>query len=91
MSSTYLDVNDTNLPVMQNQDYTNLYRIPVDMARQRVNHPADYRFCRSRRLLESGYDGPSTSMAVKRGYDGNVELDRKRYRMSSQLSQVPVL
>lgn len=88
VSSAYLDVTDTNLPVMPSQDYTNLYRIPIDMSRQRVNHPADYRFCRSSRLLESGYDGPSTSMAVKRGLDGNVEIDRKRYRMTSQLSQV---
>ncbi|XP_045779178.1 cyclin-J-like [Maniola jurtina] len=92
MSSAFLDVTDTNLPSVPNQEYlnANLYRIPVDMSCQRVNHPADYRFCRSSRLLESSYDSvqPSTSVAVKRGLDSNVELDRKRYRLTSQLSQV---
>ncbi|XP_034835931.1 cyclin-J-like [Maniola hyperantus] len=91
ISSAFLDVTDTNLPNIPNQEYlnANLYRIPVDMS-QRVNHPADYRFCRSSRLLESGYDSiqPSTSVAVKRGLDSTVELDRKRYRLTSHLSQV---
>ncbi|CAH2243218.1 jg18706 [Pararge aegeria aegeria] len=86
VTSTFLDVTDTNLSDIPNTEYTNLYRLPVDMTCQRVNNPADYRFCRSSRLLEPGQ--PSTSVAVKRGLDNNVELDRKRYRLSSQLSQV---
>ncbi|XP_023943414.2 uncharacterized protein LOC112049663 [Bicyclus anynana] len=87
--SSVLDVSDTNLSDVPNLQYTNIYRLPIDVT-QRVNNPADYRFCRSNRLLESGYDSvqPSAGVAVKRGLDSNVELDRKRYRLTSQLSQV---
>lgn len=84
-----LDFSDTNLPTTVNvQDY---YRLPtaVDMTLQRVNSAADYRYCRSRRLLEASLDDqPVTSMAVKRGLDTNVDIERKRYRLASQMSQV---
>ncbi|XP_050355033.1 uncharacterized protein LOC126776499 [Nymphalis io] len=86
---TVLDLDDTEVSHVPNQDY---YRLPtaVDMTCQRVNNPADYSFCRSSRLIEASFDPvqPSTSMAVKRGLDSNVEFDRKRYRLASQMSQV---
>lgn len=83
-----LDLEDSNVPQNSVQDY---YTLPtaVDMTLQRVNTTADYRYCRSRRLIDASLDvQPSTSMAVKRGLDANVELERKRYRLSSQMSQV---
>lgn len=84
-----LDFNDTNVPTNVNvQDY---YRLPtaVDMTLHRVNSAADYRYCRSRRLLEASLENqPSTSMAVKRGLDSNVDIERKRYRLAPQMSQV---
>ncbi|CAB3224846.1 unnamed protein product [Arctia plantaginis] len=86
---TVLDLNDTNVPENLNvQDY---YRLPtaVDMTLQRVNSAADYRYCRSRRLLEASLENqPSTSMAVKRGLDSSVDIERKRYRLATQMSQV---
>ncbi|CAH0402541.1 unnamed protein product [Chilo suppressalis] len=86
-----LDLNDaTNLQT--NVNVEQYYQLPtaVDMRCQRVNNPADFRFCRSRRLLEASLEAgqPSTSMAVKRGLDTNVELDNKRYRLATQMSQV---
>ncbi|KAJ8709381.1 hypothetical protein PYW07_009207 [Mythimna separata] len=83
-----LDLEESNVPQTNVQDY---YTLPtaVDMTLQRVNTAADYRYCRSRRLVEASLDvQPSTSMAVKRGLDTNVELERKRYRLTSQMSQV---
>lgn len=85
-----LDLENSNPPPNVNPyDY---YRLPtaVDMTCQRVNNPADYRYCRASRLLEASLDTvqPSTSMAVKRGLDSDVEIDRKRYRLASQMSQV---
>ncbi|CAG9568348.1 unnamed protein product [Danaus chrysippus] len=74
---------DNNTPILPNHDYY----IPTIENCQRVNNPSDYRYCRASRLID--YDGQqSTSMAVKRGLDGNVDLDRKRYRLTSQMSQV---
>ncbi|CAG9793232.1 unnamed protein product [Diatraea saccharalis] len=85
-----LDVTDTNPE--PNVDVQQYYQLPtaVDMRCQRVNNPADYRYCRSRRLVEASLDNvqPSTSMAVKRGLDTNVELENKRFRLTTQMSQV---
>lgn len=80
-----LDLNNPNVPI---QDYYQLP--PTDMTCQRVDNPADYRYFRSSRLLEASLNTvqPSTSMAVKRGLDTNVEIDRKRYRLTTQRSQV---
>jgi hypothetical protein len=85
-----LDLDDSNIPPSVNvEDY---YQLPtaVDMTCQRVDNPVDYRYCRSRRLIEASLETvePSTSMAVKRGLDTNIELDRKRYRLATQMSQV---
>ncbi|CAH0678103.1 unnamed protein product [Spodoptera exigua] len=84
-----LDLNDSNVP--QNVNTQNYYTLPtaVDMTMQRVNTSADYRYCRSSRLIDASLDvQPSTSMAVKRGIDANVDIERKRYRLASQMSQV---
>ncbi|XP_013147338.1 PREDICTED: uncharacterized protein LOC106110164 [Papilio polytes] len=84
-----LDLSDNNpAPNVNIQDY---YRLPtaIDMTCQRVNNPADYRFCRSSRLIEASLDTVTPSnVAVKRGLDTNIELERKRYRLTSQMSQV---
>nr|XP_021198902.2 cyclin-J [Helicoverpa armigera] len=83
-----LDLEDSNVPQNVNVDY---YTLPtaVDMTLQRVNSAADYRYCRSRRLVDASLEvQPSTSMAVKRGIDANVDIERKRYRLASQMSQV---
>ncbi|CAG5024815.1 unnamed protein product [Parnassius apollo] len=84
-----LDLSDANAaPTVNVQDY---YHLPtaIDMTCQRVNNPVDYRYCRSSRLIEAslGTVQPS-NMAVKRGLDTNIELERKRYRLASQMSQV---
>ena len=50
--------------------------------------PGQKQYCKSTRLIEAMNSVPSTSMAVKRPLDGNVELDRKRYRLANQMSQV---
>ncbi|XP_072933160.1 G2/mitotic-specific cyclin-B2-like isoform X2 [Epargyreus clarus] len=87
-SDYVLDLDDNVAPSIS-QDY---YRLPtaVDMTCQRVDNPADYRFCRSNRLVEASLETvqPSTSMAVKRGLDTNIDIDRKRYRLATQMSQV---
>lgn len=83
-----LDLEDSNVPQNNNQDYFTL-PTAVDMTLQRVNTAADYRYCRSRRLVEASLEvQPSTSVAVKRGLETNAELERKRYRLASQMSQV---
>lgn len=88
-SYSVLDLDDSNVPQNNVQGY---YTLPtaVDMTLQRVNTAADYRYCRSRRLVEASLETvePSTSMAVKRGIDSNVDIERKRYRLASQMSQV---
>ncbi|XP_028158978.1 cyclin-J-like [Ostrinia furnacalis] len=89
-SYSVLDLDDTNVqPTVNVQEY---YQLPtaVDMTLQRVDNPSEYRYCRSRRLVEASLETvePSTSMAVKRGLENNVELDRKRYRLTTQMSQV---
>ncbi|KAM3962171.1 cyclin J [Aphomia sociella] len=83
---TVLDLNDS-APTAQN--YYPL-QLPTSTACQRVNNPADYRYCRTSRLIDAslGTVQPSNSMAVKRGLDTNVEIDRKRYRLANQMSQV---
>lgn len=74
---------DNSAPILPNHDYY----IPTIENCQRVNNPSDYRYCRASRLID--YESQqATSMAVKRGLDGNVDLDRKRYRLTSQMSQV---
>lgn len=89
---TVLDLNDTNVPEnLKVQDY---YRLPtaVDLTLQRVNSDADYNYCRSRRLLEASLGNePSTSMAVKRGLDSSVDIERKRYRLAPQIAPQVVL
>ncbi|CAH2054113.1 unnamed protein product, partial [Iphiclides podalirius] len=85
-----LDLSETGPATVDVQDY---YRLPsaVDVACQRVNNPADYRYCRSARLVEASLDSvhyPPSSVALKRGPDTNVEMERKRYRLASQMSQV---
>lgn len=91
-SSEYsvLDLSDN--PPTGEVNVENYYTLPtaVDMTLQRVNNPADYRYCRSNRMLEASLDNvqPSTSAAVKRGLDSNAEVERKRYRLTSQMSQV---
>lgn len=84
-----LDLDDSNPPQSVNTE--NYYTLPtaVDMTVQRVNTSADYRYCRSSRLIDASLEvQPSTSMAVKRGIDTNVDIERKRYRLASQMSQV---
>lgn len=81
-----LDLEDSNT-----QSITQPYTLPtaVDMTLQRVNTATDYRYCRSRRLVDASLEvQPSTSVAVKRGIDTNVDIERKRYRLASQMSQV---
>ncbi|XP_068619674.1 cyclin-J [Battus philenor] len=84
-----LDLSDNNpAPPVDVQEY---YRLPtaIDMTCQRVNNPADYRFCRSARLIEASLESvPPSNVAVKRGLNTNIELERKRYRLASQMSQV---
>lgn len=83
---TVLDLEDSNT-----QSITQPYTLPtaVDMTLQRVNTATDYRYCRSRRLVDASLEvQPSTSVAVKRGIDSNVDIERKRYRLASQMSQV---
>ncbi|KAI8437367.1 hypothetical protein MSG28_011706 [Choristoneura fumiferana] len=77
-----LDLNAANLTNVRD-----CYLPAVDMT-VRVDNPNDYRYFKSRRLIEASLEGqPSTSMAVKRGLEANVDLDRKRYRLT-QISQV---
>ncbi|XP_037302840.1 cyclin-J [Manduca sexta] len=86
--STYsiLDLDESNLPNVNIQDY---FRIPTVDPLQRVNNPVEYRYCRSRRLIDASLDPvPTTSVAVKRGLESNAELERKRYRLTTQMSQV---
>lgn len=85
-----LDLDESAVAASVNvQHYYNL-PTAVDMSRQRVDHPADYRYCRSSRLLEASLDSvqPSASVAVKRGLEASAELERKRYRLTAQMSQV---
>lgn len=87
-SYSVLDLDESNLSnVNVQQDY---FRLPtVDVTLQRVNNPVDYRYCRSRRLIDASLEpGQSTNVAVKRGLDSNMELERKRYRLTTQMSQV---
>ncbi|XP_004925774.1 cyclin-J [Bombyx mori] len=80
-----LDLDESNLPNIQETYYT----LPAEPNTQRVNNPADYRYFKSRRMLEASLGSvPSTSVAMKRGLDPNVELESKRYRLTSQMSQV---
>lgn len=58
-----------------------LYRLPVDVNLQRV----DLNYFRTSRLLDND---ASTNVAVKRGRDTNADIERKRYRLASQMSQV---
>lgn len=77
-----LDLNAANLTNVRD-----CYLPAVDLT-LRVDNPNDYRYFKSRRLIEASLEGqPSTSMAVKRGLETNVDLDRKRYRLT-QMSQV---
>ncbi|XP_063382957.1 cyclin-J-like [Cydia fagiglandana] len=83
-SSMYsvLDLNNTSVTNIEN------YYLPtaVDMT-LRVDNPNDYRYFKSRRLIEASLEGGAANRAVKRGLDSTVELDRKRYRLT-QMSQV---
>lgn len=81
-----LDLNDS-APTAQN--YRPL-QLPTTTTCQRVDNPSEYRYCRSNRLVDASIDTvqPSNSMAVKRGLDTEVEVDRKRYRYANQMSQV---
>ncbi|XP_052756529.1 uncharacterized protein LOC113522287 [Galleria mellonella] len=81
-----LDLNDS-APTAQ--DYRPL-QLPTTTTCQRVDNPSEYRYCRSNRLVDASIDTvqPSNSMAVKRGLDTEVEVDRKRYRYANQMSQV---
>ncbi|KAJ0172075.1 hypothetical protein K1T71_012048 [Dendrolimus kikuchii] len=85
-----LDLNDNGPTSHINVDHYYTLPTAVDMTLQRVNNPVDFRYCRSRRLLEASLDTvqPSTSVAVKRGLDANPELEHKRYRLTSQMGQV---
>lgn len=79
-----LDLSETNLPTVS-QDYY----LPAAVETMRVDSAADYRYCRSRRLIDASLESvPSTSMGVKRGLEASGELERKRYRLASQMSQV---
>ncbi|XP_063541925.1 cyclin-J-like [Cydia strobilella] len=77
-----LDLNNTSVTNIEN------YYLPtaVDMT-LRVDNPNDYRYFKSRRLIEASLEGGAANRAVKRGLDSTVELDRKRYRLT-QMSQV---
>ncbi|XP_059051927.1 uncharacterized protein LOC131846607 [Achroia grisella] len=81
-----LDLNDSAPTV---QTYYPL-QLPTNTTCQRVNNPTEYRYCRSSRLIDDnlGTVQPSSSTAVKRGLDTNVEIDSKRYRLANQMSQV---
>ncbi|KAL4709118.1 hypothetical protein ACJJTC_014677 [Scirpophaga incertulas] len=85
-----LDMDESSVQSTVNVEQYFQLPTAVDMTCQRVNNPADYRYCRSRRLVEASLETvqPSTSMAVKRGLDTDVDLDRKRYRLTTQMSQV---
>ncbi|CAH0731357.1 unnamed protein product, partial [Brenthis ino] len=53
--------------------------------------PGQKTYCKSTRLIDAMNSVPSTSMAVKRTLDGNdrmLDIDRKRYRLANQMSQV---
>lgn len=85
---TVLDVDSNTLPTTS-QDY-HLPRA-MDMTMQRVNNQLEYNFSRSRRLIEASFGTePSTTLAVKRGLDTNGEIDKKRYRITTQVSQAVV-
>lgn len=91
-SYSVLDLEDSN--IVPNND-ANLYRIPeaLDMTCQKFdsNDPNGYRFVRSRRLVEDSLKmvEPSASRAVKRtAVDEKLELDCKKFRLTTQMSQV---
>lgn len=80
-----LDLSESAEPAVTQ----NYYLPTVDVTLQRVDSAADYRYCRSRRLIDASLESvPSTSMGVKRGLQESGELERKRYRLASQMSQV---
>lgn len=85
-----LDLDDNGPSGHINVDHYYTLPTAVDMTLQRVNNPVEFRYCKSRRLLEASLDTvqPSTSLAVKRGLDSNTEMERKRYRLTSQMGQV---
>ncbi|KOB78135.1 Cyclin J [Operophtera brumata] len=87
--TTYRQHPITNYTVLDNIPTQSFYHLPsaVDMTMQRVNNAKDYRYCKARRLIDESEAG-SSSMAVKRGIDPAMELERKRYRLTSQMSQV---
>ncbi|XP_037962508.2 cyclin-J isoform X1 [Plutella xylostella] len=70
------------------------YTLPqaIDINCQRVDNPTDFKYSRARRLIEASFGTvePSTSKAVKRGLDSSVEMDQKRYRLTTQMSQVVI-
>lgn len=82
-----LDLDDNNAPTNVQTYYT--IPTPVDMTCQRVDNHADYRYCRSRRMLEASLASqPSTSAAVKRGLEPGADIEVKRYRLTTPVSQV---
>ncbi|XP_041983089.1 cyclin-J-like [Aricia agestis] len=78
----YLELDDSKIGV-SNVEY---YLPQVEVKCHKVTTQDDYRFCRNARLIEASY-GVEPNMAVKRGLD-SVDIDRKRYRLTAQMSQV---